>query len=187
MRFLPNSETKNLAERREKLSERLEKEGITPPICREYREIFIKEGKIYDGEFTGFYEIKKLAEIVFLSAIIAMAEKGKFVFIKISGDGVYEINSRLFEAAVFSIFNMSENLSEVALSACSDFIKIEVSKLRKNCDKNELSFACGLFLRELNSGKSALFIPADKSMKKADKIKTEHLFGRYSASAFFIL
>ena len=187
MHFLPTKEMKNAALRREELCELLIKQGMSEELKEAFCELFLREGEIYRSEFSDFYEIEKLTEAIFCAAVFYNALKGKLVFCRMEGGGVFKINRRFFEIAVLSLSSAARNGSVLSLILQKDYAKISLSSTEFRSENIAVSSLGGVLLREIKSGKCAMFLPLTAAEGKPQKIRTEHLFGRYSVASFFIL
>lgn len=187
MQFLPTEDMKKTAKRREAIYFNLERYGMSENLKREFRKIFIHEGELYADDFFGNFNISELAESVFCSAVFYNALSGRLIFCRISGKGVFGVNRRLFDAAVLSVAAAAENGSLLSFSLMGNYARIGLSKARKSIENDAALLLGGITFRELKKGAAAIFFPLSYGAEqKPAKIKTEHLWGRYSASSFFI-
>ncbi len=184
---MPQSATENqktAALMRETLSETIEKRGFGEDERRRLRDIFLFEGEKCAENFIGAYDLAEFTEELFCAAAFYFALGGTFANFRISGEGVYKVNLRLYEIAVLSLLRVAENGAKISFSARDDFVLLTVDRVAERPDTVS---PLGTLLFERKEKAAEILIPLKRERtEKPDKIKTEHLWSRYSVVDAFI-
>jgi hypothetical protein len=177
---------KILARFREELCERMAKGESGPLFYRKWRQLLLIEGRAYSKEYETCVSLKEFTEQILCSAVFYLAIHNRFIYCKIDGEAVTKINRRLFEIAVLTIAAATADGATFFLKISNPYAEIRVSKMLKKPKSQAFSLLGGLLLYEHKNRVCRLRIPINETCRFAEKINTEHLWGRYSVSEFFI-
>ncbi|MBQ8551088.1 MAG: hypothetical protein IJ426_07105 [Clostridia bacterium] len=186
MQFSPTKRMKTLARLREDLCERMAKGESGPEIRRKWRQLFLLEGRAYSKEYEVCTNLKCFTEQILCSAVFYLALRDRFIYCKTEGEATVKINSRLYEIALLNLAAAAADGATLFLRINSPYAEIEVSKVLKKPASQAFSLLGGLLLYEHKNRACRLRLPINETCLFAEKINTEHLWGRYSVSDFFI-
>lgn len=116
-------------------------------------------------------DIRRLSDSVLGAALIILMGRGGLPAVELSGGGTYLVNRRLYVALLTELAAKSRNIrvnageKGVIITAVGFYGSAALAKMVRAMG--------GVILRERNADRSVIFIPAEKTRIKADRVENE--------------
>ncbi len=183
MNFIPTKEMRYA----NALRNFLQKRGIKDKE-KQILSLFLYEAVFCKTTYEMTVDIEDITDAIFGALFIIATRKGKKIETqKGRGDNV-KINVKLYEILLSAIVFEAEEKIFVTADFFEHFISIKfLGNFRNNLYKKVAALMGGVCLKDVKTGKNAVFIPVNKSIEKAKKYKSEIDLIRCQNSAIYLL